>query len=66
MYQLDLPEGLSKRVKQSEGEKGRISAFGCTTYYFKNTRKNYTKKDLNDPDKHKGVITHHLRKLFLS
>ena len=24
----------------------------------KNTQKNYTKKDLNDPDNHKGVITH--------
>ena len=46
MYQLDLSEGLSKRVKQSAGEKGRISAFGSTTYNFKNTRKNYTKKIL--------------------
>ena len=24
----------------------------------KNTQKNYTKKDLNDPDNHDGVITH--------
>ena len=24
----------------------------------KNTQKNYTKKDLNDPDKHDGMITH--------
>ena len=24
----------------------------------KNTQKHYTKKDLNDPDKHDGVITH--------
>ena len=24
----------------------------------KNTQKNYTKKDLNDPDNHNGVITH--------
>ena len=24
----------------------------------KNTQKNYTKKDLHDPDKHNGVITH--------
>ena len=24
----------------------------------KNTQKNYTKKDLNDPDNHGGVITH--------
>ena len=24
----------------------------------KNTQKNYTKKDLQDPDKHNGVITH--------
>ena len=24
----------------------------------KNTQKNYTKKDLHDPDNHKGVITH--------
>ena len=23
----------------------------------KNTQKNYTKKGLNDPDKHKGVVT---------
>ena len=25
----------------------------------KNTQKNYTKKDLHDPDNHKGVITLH-------
>ena len=24
----------------------------------KNTQKNYTKKDLHDPDNHDGVITH--------
>ena len=24
----------------------------------KNTQKNYTKKDLHDPDNHNGVITH--------
>ena len=24
----------------------------------KNTQKNYTKKDFNDPDNHDGVITH--------
>ena len=24
----------------------------------KNTQKNYTKKDLNDPDNHDGVVTH--------
>ena len=24
----------------------------------KNTQKNYTNKDLNDPDNHDGVITH--------
>ena len=24
----------------------------------KNTQKNYTKKDLNDPDNHNGMITH--------
>ena len=24
----------------------------------KNTHKNYTKKDLHDPDNHDGVITH--------
>ena len=24
----------------------------------KNTQKNYTRKDLHDPDKHDGVITH--------
>ena len=24
----------------------------------KNTKKNYTKKDINDPDNHNGVITH--------
>ena len=24
----------------------------------KNTQKSYTKKDLNDPDNHDGVITH--------
>ena len=24
----------------------------------KNTQKNYTKKDFNDPDNHNGVITH--------
>ena len=24
----------------------------------KNTQKNYTKKDLHDPDNHEGVITH--------
>ena len=24
----------------------------------KNTQKNYTKKDLNEPDNHDGVITH--------
>ena len=23
-----------------------------------NTQKNYTKKDLNDPDNHNGVVTH--------
>ena len=25
---------------------------------YKNTQKNYTKKDLHDPDNHDGVITH--------
>ena len=45
MYQLDFPEGLSKRVKQSGGRGvGRISAFGSTTYNFKNTKKNYKKR----------------------
>ena len=38
---------LEKRVKQKILRKGE-----------KNTQKNYTKKDLHDPDYHNGVITH--------
>ena len=29
-----------------------------TKNMYKNTQKNYTKKGLNDPDKHDGVVTH--------
>ena len=44
MYQLDFPEGLSKRVKQSGGRGvGRISAFGSTTYNFNKKKNNYKK-----------------------
>ena len=45
----DGHEGLTGRTKQKQKTLRRGG---------KNTRKNCTKKDLNDPDNHNGVITH--------
>ena len=41
-------------IKQKKKKKRRIIRRRCG----KNTQKNYTKKDLHDPDNYDGVITH--------
>ena len=49
---ISSKDGLNKGQKWYGPNKHKILRGG------KNTQKNYTKKDLHDPDDHDGVITH--------
>ena len=43
---------MTEQLNWTEQKQKRLRIFG------RNTQKNYTKKGLNDPDNHHGVVTH--------